>query len=104
MDGVGTTEVPKDASRIHVTATFDGSKETKSYSLYVNGVLKKVGEVKADFADKGNLKIGRDFIGVIDKLRVSKTVRYTKEIEIELPLAEIYEGVALIPETADESV
>jgi hypothetical protein len=76
--------------RIHLAGTFDG----KTLKLFVDGKLMKTTQLNGKFTGSGfpmtigaspsprELGIDFPFAGVIDQVRISKTVRYAKEFKV----------------------
>jgi len=88
-DGAVSTEQAPTNLRVHLAGTFDG----KTLAVFVNGKLLKSSPLKGVFGPSGfPLTIGASpspneggidfpFAGLIDEVRVSKTVRYTEDFK-----------------------
>ena len=94
---------PVPDQRVHLAGTFDGD----TLALFVNGKLMKSLPLGGQFASSGfPLTIGASpspnaagidypFAGIIDGIRVSKTVRYTKDFEPPLRMESDNDTLAL---------
>lgn len=89
--------------RVHIAGTFDGQK----LAVFVNGKLLKESPLKGNFVPSGfPLTIGASpspgeagldyaFAGLIDAVRISSTVRYTKSFEPPVTLTSDDESLAV---------